>query len=267
MAICLKVKGQKLSPSGSIFMAAGTLNYPEIIFSFDDEWTGFSKIATFCNSNSELYRISIKDDRCVIPAEVMVDNETVSIGVYGTKGNVRITTNIFEIRCHKSGYGDGINPSEQTADLLTQIQQEILEIQKNYLSKEQFRTQLQTFTTQVFGASCKVNYDGVYLKPLNGFRINKSDYNPDNGDVVVIWVNNEVLTPGNDYILVESEEDYWEVTRAAPTTGMYLTVQIWNIPKSTAGSIAGQAKILVDGAVNNAVMGIAKKITDEEEKI
>lgn len=106
------------------------------------------------------------------------------------------------------------------------MQQDIENIRSSCLTKEQFRTEIQKFTTQVFGAECHVEYDGNYLNPLNGFRINKSNYKPSKGDVVVIWVNNHILTQGIDYVLVEGEEDYWEVALAGTTPGMYLTVQI-----------------------------------------
>ena len=259
--ISFNVNGQKLIPAGDIFMASGTLNYPELTFSFDDDWIGFSKVATFKTSNSDIYYISISDNRCIIPSEVMIDNEMITIGVYGTKGNVRITTNVINILCHRSGYGKGIAPSEQSVDLITQIQQEMLEMQQNYLTKEQFLNQLREFTVQVFGASCRINYSGTWLKQLNGFRISKSDYDPDNGDVVVIWVNNEILTPGSDYTMLQNE-DYWEIANSKLTEGMYLTVQIWNVPECS-GTAAGQAILLATGT-SDSIAGIATAAETEE---
>ena len=95
-------------------------------------------------------------------------------------------------------------------------------------------------------------------KPENGFEIGY--------DGLLITVDSLLLAPAQ-YSAADSGTQITIEFHTSFTNGQKLACTLYHKPKSTAGSIAGQAKILADGAVNNAVMGIAKKITDEEEKI
>lgn len=266
MAIYLNVTGQKLSPARSIFMAAGTLNYPEAIFSFDDDWTGFSKIATFCNSNSQLYRIVLKDDRCVIPSEVMVDNEIVSIGVYGTKGNVRITTNALSVPCNKSGYGLGVSPSDPGIDIITQIQQSVADIQANYATKK-FLTNCIMWSINGLHPEYTQSYTTETIETESDktmtCTVDLTVYNPDKSDGLLVTADGVLINPLAYTATVENNAAKIHFFASAGLQiGQTVNFTYYHKPQNGSGIVAGEVVAMSNGMISEALTGTPGQIID-----
>lgn len=266
MAIYLRVIGQKLSPACSIFMAAGTLNYPEVIFNFDDDWTGFSKIATFCNSNSQLYRILLDDDRCVIPSEVMVDNEIVSIGVYGTKGNVRITTNVLSVPCNKSGYGLGISPSDPGIDIITQLQRSVEEIQANYATKKLLTNCIMwsinglhpEYTQSYMTETVETESDKTMT-----CTVDLTVYNPDKSDGLLVTADGVLINPLAYTVTVENNAAKIQFFASAGLQiGQTVNFTYYHKSQNGSGVVAGEVVAMSDGVISGALAGTPGQIID-----
>lgn len=267
MALLFKVIGQKLRPETKPFLASGTLNYPEIKFEFDEEWTGFSKTATFSISNSDLYYMEVSNDSCMIPAEVMVADEIISIGLYGTKGTTRITTNIVDIPCYKSGYGLGISPPEHTVDIITQLRQVVdkLQAECNLMSKKITQYIINginalhpEYTITTFSETIDTESDVTMT-----CTVDLNVYNPDKSDGLLVTADGVLVSPLGYATSVEDNAAKIQFFESAGLqVGQTVNFTVYHKPQG-GGLSAGQAVILATGTADS-VAGIAQTMETEE---
>jgi hypothetical protein len=92
--INLTVTGNHLEISKDAKTTEGCVNYDKCQFTFDSEWSSFTKIAVFACSDTDSYRVSINDNSCFIPAACIENDGIIRIGVYGINdSNTVIATN------------------------------------------------------------------------------------------------------------------------------------------------------------------------------
>lgn len=82
-------------------IASGGVNEVTVVFRFGPKWAGFVKTGVFyAGGDADNAKSVILDgeDSCKVPWEVMVDSGTLSIGVFGVKGDVIRTSNMVRIK-------------------------------------------------------------------------------------------------------------------------------------------------------------------------
>lgn len=112
------VDGQRLLKHGKSYVVADSKNYLYAEFLFSQEWATMAKTAIF-KSPDEAYTVVIEDGMCKVPYEVMGADFAVS--VFGTDGDVRITTDYIEVSVEESGYIEGETPQEPTPTVYEQL--------------------------------------------------------------------------------------------------------------------------------------------------
>ena len=92
-------------------------NYLRGIFEFTEDWDDIVKTAIFVSGKGEAYHITLENDQCLIPWEVIC-YPYFTVSVFG--GDL-ITANKITVYVMKTGYVDGEIPGEPTPDVYTQI--------------------------------------------------------------------------------------------------------------------------------------------------
>ena len=112
---------QRLYFAAAPAVASGGKNENAIEFSFCRLWDGFAKTAVFYRSEDTVYHVAIPDDRCIIPWEVLEDEGAMYFGVFGVKDDITRTSEVTRYRVSKGAITEGIEPSDPTPDIYTQI--------------------------------------------------------------------------------------------------------------------------------------------------
>ncbi len=106
--------------NGSASAVSGSVGYYCCEFSFSHEWDELSKFAVFMCAD-DVYTVEITDNTCSIPAEVISNAGTVTVGVYGstmhTENPLRISTDLAHIIIKEGAYREGTAPEVPSADL------------------------------------------------------------------------------------------------------------------------------------------------------
>lgn len=114
--INFSVSGSKLTLTGSVMPLSGSFRYDKCVFTFDSEWTGFTKDVVFSMGNSEEYTVRLSGNNCNIPEELLRESGLLKVGVTGINaaGTV-ISTNQAALRVRS-----GANESETVPLTLAQ---------------------------------------------------------------------------------------------------------------------------------------------------
>ncbi len=129
----------------------------------------------------------------------------------------------------------------------------------NAMIGQKLKSTLTYFGTQLCG-TCNVLADWEsFPGELRGYGISKADYNPDKGDILLLWVNNELWELNKDYTLTD-DVDYWRIA-CGSLYGPNLTIQVWRKNETGSGTIAGECVVMAEGEVSEAVAGVALNIT------
>jgi hypothetical protein len=125
------VFNQKLVRTDKNNPATDSVEYLEAQFIFNtDDWNGKTKSAIFTKGTSSYTVLLDSKGVCKVPFEVLQSNESskllgntdkISVTLVGIYDNVRITTNELKINLNYSGYSEGQEPSEPTAEMYEQI--------------------------------------------------------------------------------------------------------------------------------------------------
>lgn len=102
-------------------------NIYKVIFSLEDEWEGFTKMAVFKNS-STVKEVFLSDNQCIIPWEVLDNSGNLFIGIYGIKEDMRKSTVYTYAKYVREGAEDGTEPQEPTKDVYESFLEEINDI-------------------------------------------------------------------------------------------------------------------------------------------
>ena len=107
------VTGQRLEVTETAMLVAGTVNVYTARFAFDAEWDGLQRTAVFAVDGITREQL-LEDDACTVPWEVLVDNNQLRVGVYGTKADgTRLPTIWTERRLY---INPGAGPTQEAAD-------------------------------------------------------------------------------------------------------------------------------------------------------
>lgn len=92
-------------------------NYLNCTFCFCDDWADKIKTAIFISAKGDVFNIILENDACCVPWEV-IEYPHFSVSVFG--GDL-ITANKVVVHVIKSGYCEGVTPTDPTPDVYTQI--------------------------------------------------------------------------------------------------------------------------------------------------
>lgn len=128
---------QRLVITNDPLLASGGQNEDEIEFSFCPLWDGFGKTAVFYRTPAEVYNSSIVNNRCIIPAEVLVDKGEIFFGVFGSKGDAIRTTEVIKYNVVQGALLSGKKPAEPTPDIYIQLMTRLGEIEQRAVNAVQ----------------------------------------------------------------------------------------------------------------------------------
>lgn len=100
--ITFSVAGNKITLTGSVMPVSGSLGYDKCKFTFDSEWTGFSKTAIFSMGSGEEYSSPIIGEYCNIPEEALRKSGILKVGAVGVNNaGTLISTNQAAVRIRR----------------------------------------------------------------------------------------------------------------------------------------------------------------------
>lgn len=120
---------------------AGTINALDCIFEFrTDEWSSTAKTAVFV-AGQAVTPVDVADNgvciilddtnECAVPAGVIQDGNTFSVGVYGSKEDYRIVSNWLYFKIKNGAYVSGSTPLAPAPSVYEQLLEKINELSKN----------------------------------------------------------------------------------------------------------------------------------------
>lgn len=110
---------------------SGEYNITECNFVFSNEYDGLTKIAVFTGENRDTYKITILNNKCEIPSELLTTSQIVQIGVYayevqGTEFVLRYSPMPTRFMIEKGSYVvNAVNMSRPTPTEVEQLQSQI----------------------------------------------------------------------------------------------------------------------------------------------
>lgn len=114
------ITDDRIRLTGTSSAISGSVNYYKCVFSFSERWNGLEKFAVFMRGD-EAYTVSITDDSCLIPTEILDSPSYIAIGVYGStldsENLMRISTDFSHIVIKEGAYRDGTTPAIPNPDL------------------------------------------------------------------------------------------------------------------------------------------------------
>lgn len=78
-------------------LVSGTKGFLQAVFNFSKEWNGFDKTAFFYDSNNKEYEVSLTNNKCAIPDEVL-GGGLFKVKVIGKKGDMILPTTRVVVR-------------------------------------------------------------------------------------------------------------------------------------------------------------------------
>lgn len=120
MTYSFKVDGDRISLAEIHGAVSGSVNYYRCAFAFPPQWQGLSKFAVFTDGDSTC-TVMTEDDACIIPAELIANAKTLSVGIYGSSldedNPLRISTDFVNIDIREGAYREGTAPEVPQAEL------------------------------------------------------------------------------------------------------------------------------------------------------
>lgn len=152
---------QRLILSSMPILASGGMKEDIAEFSFCPLWDGFEKTAIFYRNERDVYNMILdRDNKCVIPWEVLQSDGTLFFGVYGVKGDIRRTSEILGYKIKRGAFSGNITPSNPTPDIYSQIVGKISTVENRLTAIEGFTINPNPF--ELTGSSIQMtNYEGM----------------------------------------------------------------------------------------------------------
>ena len=92
---------------------SGDVNTDEVEFTFSDIWAGYTKTAVFYVNENDPYKVALDaNNRAIIPSEVLLKPGKLFFGVFGVKGDLRLTSALVS---YKIGSGSIMNGKNSAA--------------------------------------------------------------------------------------------------------------------------------------------------------
>ncbi len=112
------VNGNKLTFTENAFPNSGGFSYDKCSFTFDSEWTGYSKKAVFSFGGSEEISWITDSDICTIPEEALERPGLLKIGLVGINAaGTIISTNFAAVRVRTGANETGAFPVAEAVDI------------------------------------------------------------------------------------------------------------------------------------------------------
>lgn len=180
--IKLKCVEQTLTIVNAPEISSGNVNYDTINFEFCSSWSGFTKTAIFYRKKAEpYYKVLDSSNNCTIPKEVLTDRGLIFIGVFGTKGDVVLTSGVVPYMVNEGAITEGLKPSDPTPDIYEQILAEFGDVRDVY---EDFKKTLVELDNTIVVTSDKTlansKAGGLKLNYVKGKSVQNGTPTPDN---------------------------------------------------------------------------------------
>ena len=118
--ITFEVSGQVLSCIQKPAIFSGDENLDKVQFVFDDTWEGYTKTAVF--TADETYHVVLNEDNiCSIPNELLKNEGSFFIGVFGISGEVVKTSQTYSYSVGKGALTEATAVPDPTPDVYAQI--------------------------------------------------------------------------------------------------------------------------------------------------
>lgn len=131
----IKVNPHTIQINKTIDINEGEYNIQQCQFSFSEEYTNLVKVALFGNETNT-YQVNIENDTCIIPYEVLENNGTVLLGVYGYEADGETLIKRYSPKpeyfyVEEGSYtlAEGVTPP--TPSVIEQLQEQITENANN----------------------------------------------------------------------------------------------------------------------------------------
>lgn len=120
--IVLATDGQKLIKVESPKITSGDKNADYLKLECCPSWDEFTKTAIFYRDEAEVYYAALDiNDECVIPWEVLQTEGVLYFGVFGSKDDIRQTSEVLTYKIEKGAFVEDLKPSEPTPDIYDQL--------------------------------------------------------------------------------------------------------------------------------------------------
>lgn len=131
--IFFKVKNQIISRLDNVPLVEESKKYVTANFDFSKDWEGYNKTITFRSDKGTPFNVELKDNKCLVPWEVLFAPHF-SLSAFGTDSdNTLITTNEIEIKILESGFDEnGQVPGTPTPTQWEIYKQEIEDIIEDF---------------------------------------------------------------------------------------------------------------------------------------
>lgn len=113
------VRNQKIERTDRFYVVAKSKNYLQAEFCFKtSDWEEAPLRTAVFTKDGISYNVILKEDRCIVPWEVLQSEGLVRVSVFG--GNL-ITVSQASVTVNKSGYSEGAAPEEPTKEVYSQL--------------------------------------------------------------------------------------------------------------------------------------------------
>lgn len=122
--VLVVVDGQALTVADAPKIAAQGVKEDNIVFTFDDSWSGFGRTAIFYRSDNEddVYTSIVSGEgKALVPHEVTDQPGEICFGVYGVKGDVILTSEILKYKIVEGRYDIGQQSEVPTPGIYQQM--------------------------------------------------------------------------------------------------------------------------------------------------
>ena len=120
LSLYIEVNKNRVLLSKPEYLTSGCVNTASCLFSFDDSWSDYEKIAVF-ETEKNSYAQEICENKCVIPAAALESSDIIKLGVIGVKGDKTITTGVIGISVVNGTSKDFSEDSEYSPTLIEEL--------------------------------------------------------------------------------------------------------------------------------------------------
>ena len=104
-----------------------SVDYLDLSFTFKSNsvWDNLDKKIEFYSKGTGVYDLELENDSVLVPFEVLTGDYFI-FSLYGTDGDLRVTTNKMKVYLKESGFiGDGVAPSDDKRTIIEKINDRI----------------------------------------------------------------------------------------------------------------------------------------------
>lgn len=166
-------------------IASGGINVDTLEVDFCEKWTGFTKTAVFYQNAENVYYSVLQNDICIIPYEALKTEGILYFGLFGVKGDERITTEILRYKITKGAITDFLKPSEPSDEIWEQVLKELNAIRDLAEDIKQNETDFINKQTEAFNTLKKdteTKFEQYKTSTTNELNKFKNDIEQDNAN-------------------------------------------------------------------------------------